>query len=93
MFAAIRKPLAVAFSAAVLGVGAAAPAQAVLPPPDPPAQSDQGAATVQIVKVREAPGFQWGDAGIGAGVAAAVSLLAVSAGVLRRHRSAKTLGA
>lgn len=93
VFAAIRKPVAVAVTTALVSAGAALPAYAMPPRPDPPLHGSQQPPTVQIVKVHEVPGFQWGDAAIGAGVAVAgVSLLGASAGLLRRHRSVKTLG-
>ena len=55
----------------------------------PEGRGPQGVPTVSVVSVRARDGFDWGDAGIGAGSIAVAALLALAAGTLivhRRHR-------
>jgi hypothetical protein len=73
-----------------------APATAQQPHPfvveriSPEGRGPQGVPTANVVSVRGQDGFDWGDAGIGAGSTAAAILLALGAGALivqRRHRT------
>jgi len=58
----------------------------------PEGRGTQGIPDVHVVSVGARDGFDWGDAGIGAGTIAGLALLAVAAGGLVAHRRHRPTG-
>lgn len=96
----LTRSLAAAITAAALLAPAAVakPMNYTVGPVSPAAQSEPSAVEAVrvpgptvVVESGEASGFDWGSAGIGAGVAAAIALLgAAAAATTVRHRRAVT---
>ena len=77
------KPLALAMALCAIAP-AAASARFDLNPPARTTSSPQPA--VQVIRVSAPGGFDWGDAGIGAGVALGLSMLAIGGGLVIADR-------
>jgi hypothetical protein len=87
---ATAKPLALAMALCAVAP-AAASARLDLNPPARTTATSRPA--VQVIRVSAPGGFDWADAGIGAGVALGLSMLATGAGLVITDRRGRTSGA